>query len=88
MFDVGQHVLVIPESVPPYDATILARAIGDNGPGAYKVSLHAHAPASHGQWHKACEIFILEKSEDEDEVEATIESYLRLHPEDETPPSL
>ncbi|MGA2654085.1 MAG: hypothetical protein ABSF28_26490 [Terracidiphilus sp.] len=88
MFEIGQHVLVIPQSGPPYDATILARAIGDNGPGAYKVSLHAHALESQGQWHKACDVFTPEKSDEEDEAESSIDSFLRPHPEDELPPSL
>lgn len=77
MFEVGQHVLVIPEKGLPYNATIVARALGDNGPGAYKVSQHVHCGDSLCQWHKASEVFILEKTtEDTDDGEAALEVFL------------
>jgi hypothetical protein len=76
MFEVGQHVLVIPSSGLPYDATILARAFGDNGPGAYRVSLHAHAPESQGQWHKAGDVFAPEKTENQADAEAAVDVFL------------
>jgi hypothetical protein len=87
MFEIGQHVLVIPREGLPYDATILARAIGDNGPGAYKVALHAHNPESNSHWHKAGDVFSIEKIEDEDEAEASIDVFLREQPGDKTPKS-
>jgi len=81
VFEIGQHVLVIPDKGAPYDATILARATGDNGPGAYKVALHARGPESAGQWHKAAEVFALEVADEtEDEVDASIDIFLREKP--------
>ena len=88
MFDVGQRVIVITDKGLAYDATVLERAQGDGGPGAYKVVLNDRGPEQLGQWHKACDVFTLEKSDDEDEAESSIESFLRTHPEDELPPSL
>ncbi len=62
MLDVGQKVLVITDKGIAYDATILARAKGDDGPPAYKVALNDRGPEQLGQWHKASEIFIQEET--------------------------
>jgi hypothetical protein len=65
MFDVGQKVTVIADKGITYDGVILARAKGDNGPAAYKIALDGSGPEQLGQWHKACDVFVREKSDDE-----------------------
>ncbi len=65
MFEVGQKVLVITEKGVTYDATILATAKGDGGPGAYKVALTDHGPEQLGQWHKAADVFIMDQTWEE-----------------------
>jgi hypothetical protein len=65
MFDVGQKVTVIADKGITYDGIILARATGDKGPGAYKVALDGSGPGQLGQWHKASDVFVREKSDDE-----------------------
>jgi hypothetical protein len=64
MFEVGQEVTVIAESGLTYDGIILARATGDNGPGAYKIALGGSGPEQMGQWHKACDVFVREKTDE------------------------
>jgi hypothetical protein len=64
MFNVGDRVMVITDKGVAYDATILARAKGDHGTGAYKVAQHGLGPEQLGQWHRACEIFLPEKNEE------------------------
>jgi hypothetical protein len=39
---------------------------GDNGPGAYKVTLDGSGPEQMGQWHKAGDVFVREKTEDDE----------------------
>ena len=58
MFAIGQKVLVITDNGITYDAVILATAKGDDGPGAYKVTMPDSGPEQPGQWHKACEVFV------------------------------
>jgi hypothetical protein len=67
MFEVGQKVLIITDKGISYDATILARATGDDGPAAYKVAMHGRGPEQLGQWHKACDVFLPEKTEFSDD---------------------
>jgi hypothetical protein len=76
MFDVGQRVMVITEKGVSYDATILARAEGDHGPGAYKVALHNLGPDQLGQWHKACDVFLPEKMDEVEEATSS-ETFLK-----------
>jgi hypothetical protein len=66
MFDIGQKVVVITENQITLDAVILARAKGDNGPGAYKVAYNDSGPGEAGQWHKASEVFVPEKTAQEE----------------------
>jgi hypothetical protein len=66
MFEIGQKVVVITENAITFDAVILARAKGDNGPGAYKVALSDGGPEETGQWHKASEVFVPEKTAQEE----------------------
>jgi len=65
MFDVGQRVVVIAPSGITFDAIILARAKGDNGPGAYKVALYDNQEET-GQWHKAGDVFLAEMTAQEE----------------------
>ena len=44
MLEIGQKVIVITDKGIAYDATILARAKGDDGPGAYNVSMQGLDP--------------------------------------------
>ena len=66
MFEIGQKVVVITENAITFDAVILARAKGDNGPGAYKVAMSDSGPEETGQWHKASEVFVPEKTAQEE----------------------
>jgi hypothetical protein len=66
MFDLGQKVLVITENGIAFDAVVVGRAKGDNGPGAYNVALRNSGSELHGQWHKACDVFVAEKTAEEE----------------------
>lgn len=66
MFDIGQGVIVITDKGISYDATILARAKGEGGQTAYKVTLLGHGPDQLGQWHKATDVFLQEGLSDTD----------------------
>jgi len=77
MFEVGQKVLVITDKGISYDAVILATAKGDGGPGAYKVTMSGLNTDQPGQWHKACEIFLPDKSSDEEE-QLALDNFLKL----------
>jgi hypothetical protein len=76
MFEVGQKVMVITDKGVSYDATILAKAKGDHGPGAYKVAIHSLGPGQLGQWHKACDVFLPEKRDEEEEATSS-EAFLK-----------
>ena len=65
MFDVKQKVTVITDKGIAYDGVILARATGDSGAGAYKVTLDGSGPEQLGQRHKAGDVFMREKGDDE-----------------------
>jgi hypothetical protein len=65
MFEIGQKVTVITEKGLTYDGVILARATGDNGPGAYKIALDGGGQKQVGQWHKAGDVFVREKTDDD-----------------------
>jgi hypothetical protein len=66
VFDIGQRVVVITDNEITFDATILARAKGDSGPGAYKVAFLDSGPEEPGQWHKACDVFLPERTAQEE----------------------
>jgi hypothetical protein len=76
MFEVGQRVTVITDKGLSYDATIVARAKGDDGPGAYKVVLNDRGPEQLGQWHKAADVFLPERTGEEDEQES-MDNYIK-----------
>ena len=62
MFETGQQVVVITEKGIAYEATILAVARDDSGRAAYKVAQTATGVEQLGQWHKAGDIFIVDKA--------------------------
>ena len=68
MFDEGQKVIVVTDKGIAYDGVILARATGDNGPGAYKVGLDGAGPDQMAQWHKAGDVFVQEKGDETQDV--------------------
>jgi hypothetical protein len=76
MLEIGQKVIVITDKGIAYDATILARAKGDDGPGAYNVSMQGLDPEQPGQWHKACDVFIPEKTAEQEEQES-LDSFIK-----------
>jgi hypothetical protein len=67
MFEVGQRVTVITDKGITYDGIILARATGDSGAGAYKIALDGSGLEQMGQWHKAGDVFLREKTEEDSE---------------------
>lgn len=74
MFEIGQTVLVISDKGVSYDGSVMARATGDNGgPPAYQVAPQGHEHQA--QWHKACDVFLLEEAEKKDP--DSIENFLR-----------
>ena len=68
MFDVGQKVTVIAGKGISYDGVVLARATGENGLGAYKIILDGSGPEQMGQWHKANDVFVREKDDEETQI--------------------
>ena len=60
MFEIGQGVIVITDKGVSYDATILARAKGEDGLAAYKVTVRGRGLDQLGQWHKASDVFMEE----------------------------
>jgi hypothetical protein len=62
MYEVGQKVLVITDKGITFEATVLATAKGDRGPGAYKVAQNDRGPEQVGLWHKAADVFLLDQT--------------------------
>jgi hypothetical protein len=62
MYEIGQKVLVIADKGVAFEATVLATAKGDKGPGAYKVAQIDSGPGQIAQWHKAADVFILDQT--------------------------
>jgi hypothetical protein len=74
MFSVGETVLVVTEKGIAFDGHIMARAIGDEGgPPAYQVAVHKRE--QNAQWHKACDVFIVEEAKKEEM--DSIENFLK-----------
>jgi hypothetical protein len=76
MFEVGQKVIVISDKGISYDAIILATAQADDGTKAYKVTMNGLATDQSGQWHKSSEIFVPDKSSNEEEALA-LDNFLK-----------
>jgi len=60
MFEVGQQVTVITDKGIGYNCYVIARASGDNGIKAYKVSSDEGGLAHMGQCHKSADIFVID----------------------------
>jgi len=60
MFEIGQQVTVITVKGIAYEGVIRARAIADDGQGAYKIAVIGCGPGQPGQWHKAGDVFVQE----------------------------
>lgn len=74
MFEIGQSVLVITDKGVSYDGLVMARATGDGaGPPAYQIAPQGHEHQA--QWHKACDVFLVEAAEQKDP--NSIENFLR-----------
>jgi hypothetical protein len=65
MFDIGRKVVIITDNAITFEGTVIARAKGDNGPGAYKIALKDSDPDVPGEWHKASNVFIAEQTAEE-----------------------
>jgi hypothetical protein len=76
MFEVGQKVIVITDKGISYDAIVLATAHSDDGTNAYKVTMNGLATEQSGQWHKASEIFVPDKTATDEEALA-LENFLK-----------
>ena len=63
MFELDQEVVVITDKGIAYEGFILARAKGDDGSGAYEIGLEGRGFEQSGQWHKACDVFVEERTE-------------------------
>jgi len=68
MFDVGQKVTVITDKGIDYDGIILTSAKGDDGPGAYRVTLDGAGPEQMAQWHKAADVFVRNEKDDDSQI--------------------
>jgi hypothetical protein len=76
MLEVGQEVTVIADTGTAYDGVILARATDDKGAGAYKIALGGSVTGQMGQWHKADDVFVREKTADDTGLSSEVETNL------------
>lgn len=63
MYEIGQEVMVISDKGVAYDGYITATATSDHGEKAYKIALEGGGLTQLGQWHKACDIFVVDTPE-------------------------
>ncbi len=78
MFKVGQEVMVISEKGIAYNGYVLERATGDDGLKAYKIAIDGGGMEQMGQWHKACDVFVIDPRDPADAEESTsIERFAR-----------
>jgi hypothetical protein len=78
MFNVGQEVTVITEKGVAYTGFIMARATSDDGQKAYKIAIEGVGLSQLGQWHRACDVFVLDpQGPPETEVQDYTKSILR-----------
>jgi hypothetical protein len=67
MLKTGQTVIVITDKGIAYEADIVATAKSDSGLAAYKVAVHGAGSEQLGQWHKACDVFVEDQTEAEED---------------------
>jgi hypothetical protein len=58
--EVGQEVMVIGDKGVAYVGYVMATATSVDGQKAYKVALEGGGLQQLGQWHKACDIFVID----------------------------
>lgn len=62
MIEVGQEVTVINDKGVGYTGVVVARATSDDGSKAYKISIDGGGLQQLGQWHKASDVFVLDRA--------------------------
>ena len=60
MIEVGQEVTVISEKGVAYNGFVMATATSVDGTKAYKISIDGSGLQQLGQWHKACDVFVID----------------------------
>jgi hypothetical protein len=60
MIEVGQEVTVINEKGVAYNGYIMTTATSVDGTKAYKVVIDGSGLQQLGQWHGACDVFVLD----------------------------
>jgi hypothetical protein len=60
MIEVGQEVTVINEKGVAYNGFVMATATSVDGTKAYKISIDGSGFQQLGQWHKACDVFVID----------------------------
>jgi hypothetical protein len=58
--DVGQEVIVLSEKGVAYTGYVMATATGADGQKAYKVAIEGDTMQELGQWHRECDIFVID----------------------------
>lgn len=64
MLELDQQVIVITEKGTAYEGYIMERASNETGTGAYRIGLDGAGFEQQGQWHKACDIFVVETTKE------------------------
>jgi hypothetical protein len=60
MIEVGQEVTVINEKGIAYDGCVMATATSVDCTKAYKIAIDGSGLQQLGQWHKACDVFVID----------------------------
>jgi hypothetical protein len=60
MIEVGQEVTVINEKGVAYNGFVMATATSVDGTKAYKIAIDGSGLQQLGQWHKACDVFVID----------------------------
>ena len=60
MYQIGQEVTVISDKGIAYDGYIMASATSDDGEKAYKIVIEGAGLTQLGQWHKSCDVFMVD----------------------------
>jgi len=60
MIEVGQEVTVINEKGVAYNGSVMATATSVDGTKAYKIAIDGGGLQQLGQWHKACDVFVID----------------------------
>lgn len=60
MIEIGQEVMVLGDKGIAYTGYVIATATSIDGQKAYKVAVEGDDLQQLGQWHKACDIFVID----------------------------